>query len=226
MNTIRENLENLRKTIPKGVKIVAVSKFHPLERIMEAYDCGQRIFGESRVQEVREKYEKLPEDIAWHFIGNLQRNKVKYIAPFIRLIHSLDNERLMLEIEKQAKANNRKIPCLLQIHIAREETKTGFSPNECRRFLADGKWKECPHVQLSGVMGMATFTNDIEQIRKEFRLLKSLFDEFKTTYFAEETAFKEISMGMSNDYPIAIEEGSTMIRIGTLIFGERYQLFL
>jgi pyridoxal phosphate enzyme (YggS family) len=221
MNMIKENLDKLRKTIPKGVKVVAVSKFHPVETIREAYDYGQRIFGESRVQELKEKYEQLPNDIEWHFIGNLQRNKVKYIAPFIHLIHSLGNERLLLEIEKQAAANRRQIPCLLQIHIAQEETKGGFLPDECRRFLAEGKWKECPHVQLSGVMGMATFTDDEDQIRKEFRLLKSLFDEFKNTYFANVPAFKEISMGMTNDYPIAIEEGSTMIRIGTLIFGER-----
>jgi pyridoxal phosphate enzyme (YggS family) len=221
MNTIKENLDKLRKSIPPGIKIVAVSKFHPAETIQEAYDFGQRIFGESRVQELKEKYEELPKDIEWHFIGNLQRNKVKYIAPFIHLIHSMDNERLMLEIEKQAAANNRKIPCLLQIHIAQEETKGGFSPDECRQFLATGKWEECIHIQLSGVMGMATFTDDKAQIRKEFRLLKSLFDEFKNTYFLDEPAFKEISMGMSNDYPIAIEEGSTMIRVGTLIFGQR-----
>lgn len=221
MNTIKENLDKLRKSIPTGVKIVAVSKFHPAETIQEAYDFEQRIFGESRVQELKEKYEALPKDIEWHFIGNLQRNKVKYIAPFIHLIHSMDNERLMLEIEKQAAANNRKIPCLLQIHIAQEETKGGFLPDECRQFLATGKWKECTHVQLSGVMGMATFTDNKAQIRKEFRLLKSLFDEFKNTYFLDEPAFKEISMGMSNDYPIAIEEGSTMIRVGTLIFGQR-----
>ncbi len=218
---IKENLDKLRKSIPKEVKIVAVSKFHPAETIQEAYNHGQRIFGESRAQELKEKYEQLPKDIEWHFIGNLQRNKVKYIAPFIQLIHSLENERLMLEIEKQGAANQRQIPCLLQIHIAQEETKGGFSPDECRQFLAKGKWKECPHVQLCGVMGMATFTDNEDQIRKEFRLLKSLFDEFKNKYFADVPAFKEISMGMTNDYPLAIEEGSTMIRIGTLIFGER-----
>jgi pyridoxal phosphate enzyme (YggS family) len=211
----------LRKTIPSGVKLVAVSKFHPAEMIREAYDAGQRIFGESRVQELAAKKNRLPEDIEWHFIGNLQRNKVKHIAPFISLIHSLNNEPLLLEIERQAAANNRVISCLLQIHIAEEESKSGFSPNECRRFLEEGKWKAFPHVRIAGVMGMATFTADENQVRREFRQLKLLFDELKTAYFPDDPFFKEISMGMTGDYRIAIEEGSVMIRIGTLIFGGR-----
>jgi hypothetical protein len=219
--SVRENIELLRRSVPENVKIVAVSKFHPVEQIREAYDAGQRIFGESRVQELVAKQVVLSDDIEWHFIGTLQRNKVKYIAPFIRLIHSLDSESLMSEIDKRGAENNRIIPCLLQIHIARETTKSGFAPEECADFLAEGRWKNYRHVQLSGVMGMATLTDDAEQIRSEFRLLKSLFDEWKRKYFADEAAFSEISMGMSDDYPIAIEEGSTMIRVGTRIFGKR-----
>ncbi len=219
--SIKANIGKLRKEVPEHVKIVAVSKFHPSESILETYNCGHKIFGESRVQEIIEKQPQLPNDIEWHFIGSLQRNKVKFIAPFVSLIHSLDSERLMQTIEKQAEANNREISCLLQLHIADEETKSGFSPDECRQFLADGRWRECKHIQLAGVMGMATFTDDMEQVRSEFRLIKSLFDEFKQQYFADDENFKEISMGMSGDYPIAIEEGSTIIRVGTLIFGGR-----
>lgn len=219
--TIQSHIDALLKTVPSGVKLVAVSKFHPAEEVMQAYHAGLRVFGESRVQELLIKKDQLPGDIEWHFIGTLQRNKVKQIAPFISLIHSLDNERLFLEIEKQAAINNRVISCLLQIHIAEEESKSGFSPEECRQFLEAGIWKECPHIQIVGVMGMATFTEDEQQIRKEFNHLKSLFDAFKIEYFAEAPTFKEISMGMTGDYTIAIEEGSTMIRIGTLIFGER-----
>lgn len=219
--SVRANIDELRKTVPERVKVVAVSKFHPSEMIREAYDYGHKFFGESRVQEVTAKQPDLPNDIEWHFVGSLQRNKVKFIAPFISLIHSLDSERLMREIEKQGAANNRKISCLLQLHVADEDTKSGFSPDECRQFLAEGKWRDCKHVQLAGVMGMATFTDNMEQVRSEFRLIKSLFDEFKQQYFASDENFKEISMGMSGDYPIAIEEGNTIIRVGTLIFGER-----
>ncbi|WP_352423882.1 YggS family pyridoxal phosphate-dependent enzyme [Proteiniphilum sp.] len=219
--SIQSHIDDLRETVPSAVTLVAVSKFHPAGMVREAYDAGQRVFGESRVQELVVKKEQLPGDIEWHFIGNLQRNKVKQIAPFISLIHSLDNERLMQEIEKQGAANGRVIPCLVQIHIAEEETKAGFSPDECRQFLEGGKWKTCPHVRIAGVMGMATFTDDENQVRKEFRQLKSLFDEFKAGYFADDPGFREISMGMTGDYPVAIEEGSTMIRIGTLIFGDR-----
>ena len=219
--SIQSHIESLRKNVPDDVKIVAVSKFHPTETIMEVYTAGQRIFGESRVQELVAKQTELPNDIEWHFVGTLQRNKVKQIAPFVSLIHSLENERLMLEIERQAAANNRKIPCLLQIYIAEEETKSGFSPDECREFLATGTWRNCPHVQLVGVMGMATFTDETAKIREEFRLLKSFFDEIKAMYFADDVSFCEISMGMSDDYPIAVEEGSSMIRVGSLIFGSR-----
>lgn len=219
--TIKEHIERLRQEIPPGVKLVAVSKFHPVDMIREAYDAGQRVFGESRVQELVSKKDLMPDDVEWHFIGTLQRNKVKQIAPFVSMIQSLDSERLMFEIEKQAASCGRIIPCLLQIHIAEEETKLGFSPEECRKFLAEGKWRSCPHVQLAGVMGMATFTDDESRIRGEFRLLKSLFDEFKVQYFPDQESFREISMGMTGDYPIAIQGGSTMIRVGTLIFGMR-----
>lgn len=219
--TVQSQIEMLRKSIPEGVQLIAVSKFHPAEMIREAYNAGQRLFGESRVQELVAKKEALPADIEWHFIGTLQRNKVKQIAPFVSLIHGLDNERLLFEIEKQAAANNRVIPCLLQIHIAEEETKAGFSPDECRRFLDEGKWKECGHVRIVGVMGMATYTDDEDQIRREFKQLKLLFSQFKNEYFHDSADFKEISMGMTGDYLLAIEEGSTMVRIGTLIFGNR-----
>jgi pyridoxal phosphate enzyme (YggS family) len=219
--SLKSNIETLRKSVPDEVKIIAVSKFHSAETVLEAYAAGQRAFGESRVQELVAKQTKLPKELEWHFVGSLQRNKVRQIAPFVSLIHSLDSERLMLEIERQAAENGRKISCLLQIHIAKEETKSGFLPDECRQFLAEGTWRKCRHVQLAGVMGMATFTDEMREIRAEFRLLKSLFDEFRAKYFADNEAFREISMGMSDDYPIAIEEGSTMIRVGSLIFGER-----
>lgn len=219
--SVKSGIDELRKNVPDQVKIVAVSKFHSSEIVREAYDYGHRVFGESRVQELIQKQPELPCDIEWHFVGSLQRNKVKFIAPFVSLIHSLDSERLMRTIENQGAANNRKISCLLQLHVADEETKSGFSPDECRQFLADGKWRDCKHVQLAGVMGMATYTEDMEQVRSEFRLIKSLFDEFKQQYFADDENFKEISMGMSGDYRIAVEEGSTMIRVGTLIFGSR-----
>jgi hypothetical protein len=219
--SIKRDIGSLRRNIPQEVKIVAVSKFHPAEMIREAYAQGQRIFGESRVQELVSKQEELPKDIEWHFIGGLQRNKVKQIATFVSLIHSLDSERLMLEIEKQGAACERVIPCLLQVHIAEEETKSGFSPDECLLFLKSGRWRECSHVQIAGVMGMATYTDDSEQVRKEFRLLKSLFDTCKEHFFPHDPSFCEISMGMSSDYPVAIEEGSSMVRLGSLIFGER-----
>ncbi len=218
---IKSHIESLRESLPPRVRVVAVSKFHPSQQIREAYDTGLRLFGESRVQELVAKQQELPADIEWHFIGSLQRNKVKQIAPFITLIHSLDSERLMREIEKQGAACERVIPCLLQVHIADEETKSGFSPDECRRFLEEGSWRECSHLQIAGMMGMATNTDDRKQVHHEFRLLRSLFEECKAKHFADDPAFRELSMGMSGDYPIAIEEGSTLIRVGTMIFGER-----
>lgn len=219
--SIRDNIDNLRAHVPAHVTLVAVSKFHPVEMIEEAYADGQRVFGESRVQELVVKQEALPKDIEWHFIGSLQRNKVKQIVPFIHLIHSVDSERLLLEIEKQATQCNRTVRCLLQLHIAQEETKSGFTFDECRSLLSSDTLDQCPHIEIVGLMGMATFTSDEAQVRGEFAALHAFFEECKTTHFAQQDSFKEISMGMSDDYPIAIEEGSTMIRVGTLIFGHR-----
>lgn len=219
--SVRENIDSLRSEIPDSVNIVAVSKFHGVEQIMQAYDDGQRVFGESRVQELVGKHETLPQDIEWHFIGSLQRNKVKFIAPFISMIHSLDSFRLMKEINKQAAANDRVIPCLLQVHIAKEDTKSGFAVDELNKFLESGEWKECKNVEIRGVMGMATYTDDESVVRSEFRELKSIFDKYKESFFPDQPSFKEISMGMSGDYKIAVEEGSTIIRVGTLIFGNR-----
>lgn len=219
--SIQSQIHLVRSTLPPDVKMVAVSKFHPATVIRDAYDVGQRIFGESRVQELVAKQQELPEDIEWHFIGNLQRNKVKQIAPFISLIQSVESERLLREIDKQGAACERVIPCLLQIHIAEEESKSGFSPDACRQFMRSGSWRAFSHVKITGVMGMATFTDNREQLVREFRLLRSLYDEIKGNYFPGEPSFSELSMGMSGDYPIAVEEGSTMVRLGSVIFGER-----
>lgn len=218
---IQTNLKNVLADLPAGVRLVAVSKFHPAETIREAYAAGQRIFGESKEQELSEKQKELPQDIEWHFIGHLQTNKVKYIAPYIALIHAVDSYKLLAEINKQAAKCDRIIPCLLEIHIAQEESKYGFTPQACREMLEAGEWKTLEHVRIAGVMGMATNTDDEAQIEREFRNLKSLFDEWKQTFFAEDPAFKEISMGMSHDYPIAVRAGSTMVRVGSKIFGER-----
>ena len=219
--SISSILSSIKTDLPEHVRLVAVSKFHPVEMIEEAYHAGQRIFGENHVQEMNQKYVLLPKDIEWHFIGHLQTNKVKYIAPFVSLIHSVDSFKLLKEIDKQAEKSHRVISCLLQIHIAQEETKFGFSFDECRTMLEQDEWKTLTHVQLCGVMGMATFTDDVQEVRNEFRSLKKFFDEIKENYFSHIDAFREISMGMTDDYPIAIEEGSTLIRIGTKIFGER-----
>ena len=214
-------LSSIKAELPKQVRLVAVSKYHPVEMIQEAYDAGQRLFGENHVQEMTQKYALLPKDIEWHFIGHLQTNKVKYIAPFVSLIHSVDSLKLLKEINKQAEKAQRIIPCLLQIHIAKEETKFGFSFDECREMLQQGEWKNLKNVQLCGVMGMGTFTDNVDQVRFEFHSLKDFFDEIKENVFSDNPSFREISMGMTDDYPIAIEEGSTLIRIGTKIFGKR-----
>ena len=218
---IKERLERLRAELPASVKLVAVSKFHPVEVLRAAYDAGQRVFGESRVQELVSKHEALPGDIEWHFIGHLQQNKVKYIAPFVRLIHAVDSLKLLAEIDKQARRCDRVIPCLLQLHVAAEESKYGFTPQACREMLEAGEWKKLDHVRIAGVMGMATNTDDEEQIAHEFHTLKDLFDEWKQAFFAEEPTFKEVSMGMSHDYEIALRNGTTLVRVGTKIFGER-----
>lgn len=218
---IKSNLLNVLSELPEQTHLVAVSKFHPNEAIMEAYEAGQRIFGESKVQEMTQKYESLPKDIKWHFIGHLQTNKIKYMVPYVTLIHGIDSYKLLAEINKQAAKVNRIIPCLLQMHIAQEETKFGFSFEECKEMLAAGEWKELRNIRISGLMGMATNTDSTEQIDKEFRSLNTFFKEIKQIYFPEEPTFKELSMGMSHDYHRAIDEGSTLVRVGSKIFGER-----
>lgn len=219
--SIQSNIQSLREHIPSHVRLVCVSKFNPNEAIQEAYACGEGIFGESKVQEMCGKFETLPNDINWHFIGHLQTNKIKNIVPFVSLIHGVDSFKLLLEINKQAEKANKTVNCLLQIYIAREETKFGFSTDELIQTLAHENWKELKNIQICGLMGMATFTENREQIRLEFKTLKALFDRVKTDYFADSTAFCELSMGMSDDYQIAIEEGSTLVRVGSLIFGHR-----
>lgn len=203
------------------VTLVAVSKTKPHDQILDMYQKGQRVFGENKAQELVDKYEALPKDIDWHFIGHLQRNKVKYIAPFIALLHGVDSLRLLKEVNKQAKRHDRKIACLLQFHIAEESTKFGLDWSEAQAILESEAYQAMEHVEIHGVMGMATYTDDATQVRKEFQHLKSLFDRLKAQYFQGQAYFKEISMGMSGDYKMAIEEGSTMVRIGTLLFGER-----
>lgn len=218
---IQTNLKEVLNDLPQDVRLVAVSKFHPAEAIQAAYDAGQRIFGESKVQEMDEKHGKLPEDIEWHFIGHLQTNKVKYIAPYVALIHAVDSYKLLVEVNKQASKANRIIPCLLEIHIAQEESKYGFTFESCRTFLQEEAWKGLTNVRIEGVMGMATNTDDENEIRKEFESLHRFFNELKENYFKEQPYFKEISMGMSHDYKIAVAAGSTMVRVGSKIFGER-----
>jgi pyridoxal phosphate enzyme (YggS family) len=221
MSHIQAEIQSIRQELPEGVRLVAVSKYHPVEALQEAYKVGQRIFGESKVQEMTIKYETLPKDIEWHFIGHLQTNKIKYMASYVSLIHGVDSYKLLSEINKQAAKAGRIIPCLLQIHIAKEETKFGFTPEECMAMLEEGAWRTLTHVQIAGVMGMATNTDDLIQVEAEFTTLSSLFQCMKEVYFADTPAFKEISMGMSDDYPIAIRQGSTLIRIGSRIFGAR-----
>lgn len=218
---IGERIKEIRNELPEGVRLVAVSKFYPNEAIEEAYRAGQRIFGESKVQEMTAKYESLPKDIEWHFIGHLQTNKVKYIVPYVALIHGIDSYKLLAEVDKQAAKAGRRVNCLLQLHIAREETKFGFSFDECRQMLAEGQWRQLQHIRLCGLMGMATNTDNVEQIKEEFRSLSNFFREVKSTWFADDDAFCELSMGMSHDYHEAIAEGSTLVRVGSKIFGER-----
>ena len=218
---IGERIKEIRNELPEGVRLVAVSKFHPNEAIEEAYRAGQRIFGESKVQEMTAKYESLPKDIEWHFIGHLQTNKVKYIVPYVALFHGIDSYKLLAEVDKQAAKAGRRVNCLLQLHIAREETKFGFSFDECRQMLAEGQWRQLQHIRLCGLMGMATNTDNVEQIKEEFRSLSNFFREVKSTWFADDDAFCELSMGMSHDYHEAIAEGSTLVRVGSKIFGER-----
>lgn len=218
---ISQNLNKVRATLHDGVRLVAVSKYHPVESLQEAYDAGQRIFGESHVQELTVKYDALPKDIEWHFIGHLQTNKVKYIAPFVSLIHAVDTLKLLREIDKQAQKAGRVIDCLLQMHIAQEETKYGFTPSELNDMLAEGEWKTLKGVRIVGLMCMATNTDDESQIHREFHYAHDTFLAVKQQYFSSEESFKELSMGMSGDYLIAQEEQSTMVRVGSMIFGMR-----
>ncbi len=218
---INIRINNFRQNLPAGCQLVAVSKTQPLEKLEEAYAAGQRIFGENKVQEVVPKFEALPKDIEWHMIGHLQSNKVKYIAPFISLIHSVDSAGLLEEINKQASKVNRTITCLLQLHIAKEETKFGFSEEEVMELLESASFKNLRNVTIAGLMGMATFSDNPEQVRSEFRSLKKFFDTLKNKSLPQGVSMKELSMGMSGDYKIAIEEGSTMVRVGSAIFGSR-----
>lgn len=215
---IKERLNRILSTLPKGVQLVAVSKFHPAERLQEAYDAGQRIFGESRPQEMVAKYDVLPKDIEWHMIGHLQTNKVKYIAPFVTMISSVDSDRLIEEIEKQAAKNNRTIDILLEVHVAQEETKSGWSEEELRAYLASGILNNMSHVRVRGVMTIASNTDDESVVRRDFETIRRIFNELKPQFG---DAFDTLSIGMSDDYPMALEYGSTMVRIGTAIFGQR-----
>jgi len=219
--TIQENLTALKKKLPAGCTLVAVSKTQPVEKILQAYASGHRVFGENRAQELTAKYEALPKDILWHMIGHLQTNKVKYIAPFVSLIQSVDSPKLLEEINRQGLRAGRIIPCLLQVHIASEETKFGFSTGEAADLIASGIWQNLKNIEVKGLMGMATFTGDSQQVRKEFRNLRELFERLKSQTLPAPVRMQELSMGMSNDYQIALEEGSTMIRVGTAIFGVR-----
>jgi pyridoxal phosphate enzyme (YggS family) len=218
MNTFTDLKEYLQN---HGVQLVAVSKTRTNEEVMGLYNQGQRVFGENRVQELLEKKDDLPIDIDWHLIGHLQTNKVKYIADFISMIHSVDRLKVLKEINKQAAKVNRIIPVLLQFHIAEEETKFGLDMEEAEALLQSEAYKNMQNITIQGVMGMATFTDNQDRVRREFKLLKSIFDNLKTNYFSDRDAFKEISMGMSGDYQLAVEEGSTMVRIGSLLFGPR-----
>jgi hypothetical protein len=216
---IRDNILNLKRTLPANVRLIAISKNQDISKITEAYETGHRAFGENKAQELFSKYPLLPKDIEWHFVGHLQTNKVKFIAPFVSLIHSIDSLKLLEEVNSEALKNNRVIACLLQFHIAREETKFGLSYDEAGALLTSSLYKEMRNIRLCGVMGMASFIDDMNAVRQEFRDLHSIFARLKETFFSVDNGFKELSMGMTQDHPVAIEEGSTMVRIGTGIFG-------
>ena len=219
--SIKNNLLKIKSSLPSTVTLVAVSKTKPISDLMEAYDAGQRVFGENKIQEMAEKWEAMPKDIQWHMIGHVQTNKVKFMAPFVSLIHGVDSLKLLEEINKQAKKNNRIIDCLLQIHIAEEETKFGLDEDELNEILSSAAFQEMKNIQIVGLMGMATFTDNKEQIKKEFTHLKSIFDTFSTDAINRVSTMQTLSMGMSGDYQLAIECGSTMVRIGSSIFGVR-----
>ena len=218
---IARDLNAVRAKLPQGVQLVAVSKFHPEEQLLAAYEQGQRLFGESHERELARKAEALPKDIHWHFIGHLQTNKVRHIAPYIDMIEAVDSIRLLREINKQAQRCQRVINVLIELHIAEEETKYGFSPDDCRQLFAQGEWRELQNVKICGLMMMASNVEDTQQIRREMTIAADLFDEIKAQHFASDPAFCQRSWGMSHDYPIAVECRSTLVRVGTAIFGER-----
>ncbi len=218
---IKNKIDKITQNLPSDCKLIAVSKTHPPEKILEAYNAGQRRFGENKVQELVAKYESLPKDIEWHMIGHLQSNKVKFIAGFVSLIHAVDSVKLLEEINKQAQKVNRALPCLLQVHIAEEETKFGFSQDEVLAVFKDTKMDRFTHVRIVGLMGMATLTEDKTVIEREFSVLRALFDRLKASPLPSNAAMRELSIGMSNDYSLAVAAGSTMIRVGSAIFGER-----
>lgn len=218
---VKEKLHEVLAGLPAGVRLVAISKYHPADFIMAAYEEGQRVFGESHEQELREKHEQLPKDIEWHFIGHLQTNKVKYIVPYISMIEAVDSLKLLREIQKQAAKTGRVVKVLLELHIAEEATKYGLSLNDCRQLLDAGEWRDMPNVKICGLMMMASNTDDKQQIGSEFQQAADFFDEVKSGYFADDPAFSIRSWGMSDDYPIAVRHGSNMVRVGTMIFGPR-----
>lgn len=221
MYNVKQNLHKALDSLPAGVRLVAISKYHPADYIMAAYEEGQRVFGESHEQEIREKHEALPKDIEWHFIGHLQTNKVKYIVPYISMIEAVDSLKLLREIQKQAAKTGRVIKVLLELHIAEEATKYGLTLDACRQLLADGEWRQMSNVQICGLMMMASNTDDEAQIAREFQQAADFFDEVKAQYFPDDAAFCERSWGMSDDYLVAVQHRSTMVRIGTMIFGPR-----
>ena len=218
---IKENLLKIAATVHAPARLIAVSKTKPVEMLQEAYEAGQRLFGENHALEMRDKHEVLPKDIEWHLIGHLQTNKVKYVAPFVAMIHSVDSLHLLETIEKEAAKNNRVIDCLLQFHIATEETKFGLDKIEACALLDSEEYRAMKHVRICGVMGMATNTDDYDLVRREFANLRDIYNKLKERYFADNENFREISMGMSHDYKIALEEGATLVRVGSLIFGAR-----
>jgi len=219
--SVVSSLQLIKTSIPKNVMPVAISKTHPVDIIMEAYNAGQRVFGENKVQEMVSKFEVMPKDIEWHLVGHLQTNKVKYVAPFVRLIHSVDSLKLLSVINKEAEKKSRVIDCLLQIYIATEETKFGLSSDELEEILESTEYNEMQNIRVVGLMGMASFSENVDLVRSEFKNLNKIFSSIKEKYFINKPWFKELSMGMSSDYQIAIEEGSTMVRIGSNIFGSR-----
>ena len=221
MYDVKGKLNQVLQSLPEGVKLVAISKYHPEEYITAAYEEGQRVFGESHEQELARKVQTLPKDIEWHFIGHLQTNKVKYIAPYISMIEAVDSIKLLREIEKQAAKADRIVKVLLELHIAEEATKYGLTLDACRQLLEDGEWRQMKHVQICGLMMMASNVDSEDQISKEFQTASDFFDEVKARYFADDEAFCERSWGMSHDYHLAVNHGSTMVRIGTTIFGPR-----